>query len=270
MRWEQATALPYSSGVLPRRWRQSHRSPGNETLGRAEFGAVFCGVYLSDIMTAPYRLSITQFTGHFREQLAQIESVQSEQFRQTLYCLVLDPFATAAYPKAGSRLGVVRLLRELTGWPDAQRVSRLQLRLALHSSNLATGPLYREVLKRLKSQPIRNKTLLSASPLLSELEPYATTAQEKKILDMCTYSHLFYTFRSNLVHEFRPPGYQTDWGRGSADPYYGKSAFDKYQPVFPVAFLSRIAHDSLRQLEIKLLADKIAPHSKFKLGSLWR
>lgn len=221
-------------------------------------------------MTSPYRLSIEQFTRHFREQLAQIDRVESEQFRQTLYCLVLDPFAIAAYPKAGGRSGVVRLLRELAGWPDAQRVSRLQLRLALRSEGLAKAGLYREVLKRLRSQPIRNKTLLSASPLASELEPYATSDQERKILRLCTYGDLLYTFRSNMVHEFRPPGYQTDWGRGNADPYYGKSAFDNYQLVFPVAFLSRIAHESLRQLETRLLADKIAPHSKFKFGSLWR
>lgn len=221
-------------------------------------------------MTSPYRLSISRFTGHFREQLSQIDRVHSEQFRQTLYCLVLDPFAIAAYPNADSRTGVVRLLRELAGWPDAQRVSRLQLRLALRSEGLAKLGLYRDVLKRLRSQPIQNKTPLSASPLPSELEPYATTEREKKILRMCTYGHLFYTFRCNLVHEFRPPGYQTDWGRNSADPYYGKSAFDKHQLVFPVSFLSRIAHESLRQLEIRLLADKIAPHSKFKFGSLWR
>lgn len=221
-------------------------------------------------MTSPYRPSIAQFTAHFREQLAQIELVPSEQFRQALYCLVLDPFATAAYPKAGSRAGVVRLLRELSGWSDAQRVSQSQLLLALQAKDLASGQLYREALKRLKSQPIRNKTPLSASPPLTELEPYATTKEEKGILDGCTYSHLFYTFRSNLVHEFRVPGYQTDWGRGSTDPYYGESAFDDYQLVYPVAFICRIAHESLRQLEAHLLAHKIAPHSKFAFGSMWR
>lgn len=110
---------------------------------------------------------------------------------------------------------------------------------------------------------------LSASPLLSELEPYAITKSEKHILERCTYSNLLYKFRSNLVHEFRVPGYQTDWGRGTVEPYYGESAYDNYQLVFPVAFLSQIAHESLRQLEAHLLAHKTAPHSKFALGSLW-
>ena len=219
-------------------------------------------------MTAPYRTSIAQFTGHFREQLARIEAVKSEQFQQTLLCLVLDPIATAAYPKAGSRDGVVRVLRELAGWPDAYRVSRLQLRLALREEGHASGALYREVVKRLRLQPIRHMTLLSDSTLIAELEPYATDKDERNILKLCTYSHLFYTFRSNLVHEFRAPGYQTDWGRGSTEPYYGKSAYDKFQLVFPVAFISRVAHQALHQLERHLLAHKIAPHSKFEFGSL--
>lgn len=221
-------------------------------------------------MTAPYRTSIAQFTAHFREQLAQIEQVQSEQFRQTLFCLVLDPLATAAYPKSGSRSSVVRLLQELTGWPNAQRVSRPQLRMALRSEGRVNGKLYQQVVKRMRLQPVRDKTPLSASPLYTELEQYTTDKNELKILNLCTYSHLFYTFRSNLVHEFRAPGYQTDWGRGSVEPYYGKSSYDKYQLVFPVAFVSRLAHESLRQLEIHLLAQKIAPHSKFAFGSLWR
>ncbi|NWF47948.1 hypothetical protein F3K02_22225 [Hydrogenophaga sp. D2P1] len=221
-------------------------------------------------MTSPYRQSIARFMNHFRGQLAQIDLVQSEQFRQTLYCLALDPFATAAYPKSGSRSGVVRLLRELSDWPDAMRVSRLQLRLALQVEGLAKGKLYREVQSHLRHQPIRHRAPLSTSPLASELVPYATVKQELKVLEMCTYSHLFYTFRSNLVHEFRPPGYQNDWGLDSVDPYYGKSAFDKHQLVFPVAFVSRIAHKSLEKLETYLLANKIAPHSKFAFGSLWR
>ncbi len=221
-------------------------------------------------MTSPYRLSISQFTNHFRDQLTQIAQVPSEQFRLTLYCLVLDPLATAAYPKAGGRVNVVRLLRELSGWPDAKRVSRLQLRLALRAEGLTKEPLYREVLKRLRTMPTKNKSPLSTSPLLSELLPYATSKDEKRVLEFCTYSHLFYTYRSNLVHEFRLPGYQTDWGRDSLEPYYGKSAYDNYQLVYPVAFVKLIAHDSLLQLEAHLLANKIAPHSKFKFGSLWR
>jgi hypothetical protein len=178
--------------------------------------------------------------------------------------------ATAAYPRSGGRKNTVRLIREFSGWNDAERVSRLQLRLALRASGLAAGSLCKEVGRRLRQQPTRGHTPLSASPLIHELQLYATTREELRILDLCTYSHLFYTYRSNLVHEFRLPSYQTDWGHGSIEPYYGESAFKNCQLVFPVAFVARIAHDCLQNLETYLLDNKIAPHSKFEFGSLWR
>lgn len=220
-------------------------------------------------MTAPFRLSIQQFIGHFRKQLLEIELVQSEQFQQTLYSLMLDPLATAAYSQGGSRKNVVQLLRDFADWPDVNRVSRTQLKLALRFENEVAGSLYKEVVRQIKNQPLTNSTLLSQSPDKSTLLAFATSKNEQKLLDLCTYGNLFYTFRCNLAHEFRPPGYGTDWGRGRAYPYYGTSSFDKFQLVFPLGFFARITSAAVSNLEIYLLTNKIAPHSKFKLGSLW-
>lgn len=91
----------------------------------------------------------------------------------------------------------------------------------------------------------------------------------RRLIALSTYADLFYTYRSCLVHEFREPGYGTDWGRGSAEPYYGKSSFGERELVFPVAFVARLANEALVQLRTHLSANKIAPHSKFKFGSQW-
>lgn len=218
-------------------------------------------------MTSPYRLSVSQFIGHFRAQLDQIAQVPSEHFQKVLYSLILDPLALAAYPAAGSRANVVFLIQNLTSWTDADRVSLIQLKLALRSERRTKYRLYREVKKRLGMQSIGFKTPLSTSPHKSELLTFAAS-KEEHILDLCTYAHLFYTYRSNLVHEFREPGYGTDWGRGSSEPYYGQSSFGERELVFPLKFVSRIANEALVRLEAHLLAERIAPHSKF--GSLWR
>ncbi len=221
-------------------------------------------------MTSPYRLSVSQFIGHFRTQLDQIAQVPSEHFRKILYSLVLDPLAQAAYPKAGSRANVARLIEDLTTWPDSDRVSAMQLKLGLLNEGRARYRLYREVSRRLATQTVRLRTPLSTSPQKSELLPFAATKQERDFIERCSYAHLFYTYRSNLVHEFREPGYGTDWGRDSTEPYYGKSSFGERELVFPVAFVSRIANAALVHLEAHLLANRIAPHSKFNFGSRWR
>lgn len=221
-------------------------------------------------MTSPYRPGVSQFIGHFREQLRHIAQVPSEHFQKILYSLVLDPLAQAAYPTASGRTNVVLLIKNLTSWSDADRVSEIQLKLALLSEKRAKYRLYREVRTRLALQPVRFRTPLSQSPNKSELLPFAATQRENKLVELCTYANLFYTYRCNLVHEFREPGYGTDWGRGSSKPYYGKSSFGERELVFPLAFVSGIANQALVSLEAHLLSNRIAPHSKFRFGSLWR
>lgn len=220
-------------------------------------------------MVRPYRLSIDQFIGHFREHLNKISEMPDDLYRKVLFALILDPLAQAAYPTAGSRVNVVLLIRNLTSWPDANRVSLFQLKLALLGERRARYRLYREVSRRLALQPPHFKAPLSNSPHMSELVSLAATAREQRLVDLCTYANLFYTYRSNLVHEFREPGYGTDWDRGSTEPYYGKSTFGERELVFPIAFVSALAFQALEQVRAHLLRNKIAPHSKFRYGSQW-
>jgi hypothetical protein len=222
------------------------------------------------VMTTPYRISVSKFIGHFQAQLDQIAQVPSEHFQKILYSLILDPLAQAAYPAASSRKNVVFLIQNLTSWADADRVSLIQLKLALRSKQLTKYRLYREVKKRLEIQSIGFQTPLSTSPHKSELLTFAASKEENKLLDLCTYANLFYTYRCNLVHEFREPGYGVDWERSSSEPYYGQSSFGERELVFPLRFVSRIANEALENLEVYLLANRIAPRSKFKYGSFWQ
>jgi hypothetical protein len=216
-----------------------------------------------------YRLSIDQFIGHFGEHLEKISQVPNDMYRKVLYALILDPLAQAAYPPAGSRSNVVSLIRNLTSWADADRISLFQLKLSLRQERRGRFRLYREVSRRLALQPVRFKTPLSHSPHVSELASLAATKQEQKLLNLATYANLFYTYRSYLAHEFREPGYGSDWDRESTEPYYGKSVFGEREIVFPLAFVSSLAHQALGQLHDHLAQNRIAPHSKFRYGSQW-
>lgn len=222
-------------------------------------------------MTAPYRSSVEVFCGHFRKQFEDIATVPQELHQKMLYCLLLDPLAHAANSKvAGSRAKVVLLLQTLCHWPDADRVSLFQLMLALREGKRTRFRLYREAKRQLDCKPSQNRTPISESPHISELEPLVADESERRILKKSTYANLFYTYRSNLVHEFREPGYGSDWGDGSTKPYYGKSAFGPRELVFPIAFVSATVSTAITNLEHHLLTLKQAPHSKFQFGSQWR
>ena len=222
-------------------------------------------------MTAPYRSSVEVFCSHFRRQFEEIATLPQELHQNILYCLLLDPLAHAAHSTGeGSRAKFVLLLRTLCHWPDADRVSLFQLTLALREGKRTRFRLYREAKRQLASKLSRDKTPISDSPPFSELEPFVADKSERRVLEMCTYVNLFYTYRSNLVHEFREPGYGFDWGRGSTKPYYGKSAFGPKELVFPVAFVAATVSTAIANLEPHLLTLKQAPHNKFQFGSQWR
>jgi hypothetical protein len=111
---------------------------------------------------------------------------------------------------------------------------------------------------------------LSPSPTLAEMSAFATEG-ELEALRVHTYAELFYTFRNNLIHEYREPGYGTDWSRNATEPFYTNlSSFGQRELVFPIAFVESLYEQALRRVSQHLLLNKINPHGRFNFGSHWR
>lgn len=214
--------------------------------------------------------AIQQFVGYFRDQDASISPVQPILYRKILYATAFDPIARAAFGKVGNhRSRSLRLINELTNWNDRDRVSLPQLCLALEEKGLISGALYVEASTRLDRWSHGEVLLLGNSPLLSELEPVAQSL-EKCILTSCRYAELFYTYRNNLVHEFREPGYGIEMPADKDRPYYHSMIGDQWQLVFPVGFFARLYAEALVGLEALLMRYDIDPYSQFEFGSKWR
>ena len=222
-------------------------------------------------MTAPYRLGVQQFIGHFREQGSAIAEVASELHRKILYCSALDPLARAVCaPKTKNRPRFVNLLLNHTDWQDAGRISLFQLACHLRLTKRTRFRLYREVKRRLEASPPRRRMPLSSSPTLAEMSAFAT-AGELEALQSHSYAELFYTFRNNLIHEYRQPGYGTDWSRKATEPFYTSlSSFGERELVFPIAFVESLYEQALQHVSQHLLTNKINPHTRFNFGSHWR
>lgn len=222
-------------------------------------------------MTSPYISSVQIFVDHFRKQGAEIALVASELHRKILYCSALDPLAQAVQAKReGHRAKLVHLLTHQTGWSDVGRVSLFQLSCHLKAKGRTSYRLYREVKRRLEVTPPRRKALLSMSPLAAELLPFAKP-EEQGAIELHTYAHIFYTYRNNLIHEYREPGYGTDWSGKEREPFYTSiSAFGERELVFPITFVRSLYENALVGVEAHLMQQKINPHSRFDFGSHWR
>ncbi len=222
-------------------------------------------------MTDECRLSIQKFIHHFQEQGTMIGAVTSELHKKILYALAIDALARAVYEKEGThRSRLVNLIVEHTKWSDANRISLFQLSLYLYAKERTGSQLYREVGRMLDASPPRERKLLNGSPQIDELTPYATSEEQKALKDH-SYAHLFYTYRNNLVHEFRAPGYGIDWSDCDTEPFYTSlSSRGKRELVFPAAFFASLYAQALTGVESFLLAHRVNPHNRFTYGSYWQ
>ncbi|BCO29707.1 hypothetical protein MIZ03_4631 [Rhodoferax lithotrophicus] len=214
--------------------------------------------------------AIEQFVEYFQDQKALISQVQPNLYRKVIYATALDPIARAAFGKVGQhRAKSLRLIDELTNWTDRDRVSLPQLCLALEEKGLISGFLYAEAKTRLEHWAPGEVLRLNNSPLLPELMPVAQPL-EKCVLLSCRYAELFYTYRNNLVHEFREPGYGIEMSSDKDQPYYHSMIGDTWQLVFPVGFFARLYAEALVGLRALLVRGDIDPYCQFEFGSKWR
>lgn len=222
-------------------------------------------------MTSHYKLSIEQFVDHFTAQANAIDAVASDFHKKVLYTIALDPLARAAYTSKGRHNDrVTRLIVEMAEWPDVDRISLPQLCICLREARRSKYRLYREVCRLLREVPIYRKVPISCSPKRVDLVQFAATDDELKAINTHTYASLFYKYRNNLVHEYREPGYGTDWLRKAEEPFYTTSAFGDRELVFPVAFFASVYRRVLANLEKNLRSEKVNAHSRFQFGSYWR
>ncbi len=214
--------------------------------------------------------AIQQFIRYFRNQETHISAVQPVSYRKIIYATALDPIARAAFGKIGKhRARSLRLIDELTGWKDRDRVSLPQLCLDLEEKGVVSGAMYRETKTRLEQWHHGEILRLDNSPLLSELMPFAQPS-ERCILSSNRYAELFYTYRNNLVHEFREPGYGIEMSTDKDRPYYHSMIGESWQLVFPVGFFAKLYAEALVGLEAFLVLHNIDPYNQFEFGSKWR
>jgi hypothetical protein len=148
-------------------------------------------------------------------------------------------------------------------------VSLPQLCLALEDKGFISGPLYTEAKARLERWSHGEVLRLDNSPLLQELESVAQPL-ETCLLTSCRYAEFFYTYRNNLVHEFREPGYGIEMSSDKDQPYYHSMIGDPWQLVFPVGFFARLYAEALAGLRALLVRYDIDPYGQFEFGSRWR
>ncbi|MDA8172311.1 MAG: hypothetical protein M0Z48_10865 [Nitrospiraceae bacterium] len=218
---------------------------------------------------AHYKLASERFIEYFKARGALIEKVENLTFRKILFATALDSLARAAFGNIQHRKRIVQLVDNLTDWNAKELVSLPQLELNLREKKLGRYRLYREVRRRLAQWSPGDIIPLARSPYATDLMKFADQ-QESTIVGNCRYPELFYTYRNNLIHEFREPGYGIEIPSDEDKPYYTYMINGPWQLVFPIGFFSAIFDQAVSGLHNYLTESKIDPYTRFEFGSLWR
>lgn len=234
-----------------------------EMLGEAEYADR--GIYRDK---ATIR-AINQFLANLKDQLEKINQLSNNFFQKILYTVFIDTLSRAAFPNERKhRKRFIKFIDECSNWDDKDRVSSQQLLLILTEEGLSSGSLARALKDRVFSW-VRGHTITpDQDPQYSEIQSLANDV-ELKHLNKARYKELFYTYRNNLLHEFKEPGKALSiWDMSS--PYYHSFKGEPWQLDFPASFFRELCNSCLKGLEHYLYKNHINPYSSYDFGSLWR
>ncbi len=214
---------------------------------------------------------INEYIGYLAEQIESIAHIEFRLFRKILQAAVIDTLSRAACPDVrGHRERVVRFIDLCSGWQYKDRVSAPQLLLVLEQNQRTGNKLYEEM-QRLVNSYLWGRW---GVPTPEDDATYQAVcdfaaSDEEKFIKETRYAELFYTYRNNLVHEFREPGYAMEI-RDDPSPYYLNVQGQGWQLVFPAPFFDALCKGCLTGLGNHLRVEKRNPYDSYKFGSLWR
>jgi hypothetical protein len=219
---------------------------------------------------------IDQYIAHFKAQNQEIEKVALPTFKKVLYLVEIDTLSRAAFPMvSGNRKRVVQFLDACSDWKDKDRVSAVQLKIALEGNKILSGQLYDSINRRINIWG-RGNIIRPNDDLTLEEGQRLSTSSESKYVNDARYAELLYTYRNTLLHEFREPGGGIELGADRPPtPYYlgidwpdtGQSSWEL---VFPVQFLRSLCEGCIKGLETRLSINNLNPYDAYEFGAMWR
>ncbi len=219
---------------------------------------------------------IRQYFGWFKKQLNNIYAVERREFRKLLTVAMLDALARAYLPKEDkNRVRFTKLVRDLGGWQECERVSLPQLSYRIEKTpSLASSSLAQGVDARLSTWSFGSVIRLNRDAKRDELEQIAQGPDDRRLFSESLHLNLLYEYRNLLVHEFREPGYAMEvTGAEDDQPYYmGMShpdGRDTWELTYPIAFFKRTARNVIGGLEKKFVGDDANPYAAYDFGSVW-
>lgn len=217
---------------------------------------------------------IDRFCGYFREQIKLIAQAEDGLHARILWVALLDAISQAAHPSLGRKNHerIVRFLKNSVNWDLRDRCSLPQIKLNLEHLQMVHGKLYAFAESQLLKWETDTIYEPTDEPTKEVLLKLANCDCERKVIKICRYTELFYSYRNWLVHGFRVPGYGMDLSSTREGPYYLSSESDgkiTWELVFPPKLFEQIVTVGLEALRGQLKEQRRNPYDAYEFGSKW-
>lgn len=174
-----------------------------------------------------------------------------------------------------NKLRFLKFVRECVCWEHSDRISIPMTVYRLKEGNVKASDELMQKIGGLFNKFQDGRILrLDIDPLVSEIEHLAGNADQKELLKNARHAELLYTYRNNLIHEFRKPGHGMEFSDDNDSPYYhGMTDLDSqtktWELVYPTKFIINLAYIALESIKSFLISNKLDPFTFFNFGSPW-
>jgi hypothetical protein len=237
-----------------------------------------------------HKADVDRFTEYFEEEITRTtkiiiegENHSPKLHKKLIFSAILDSLSKCIFPKKGNKDRFISFLIEFSEWQDHDRISLPHLfRLLKKNPEPAFSNLRNFTTTKINEWSDGELVELSRDPKISEIRRYWPDEKDyKKPLDgvsieFLQHSHLLYSCRNALVHEFRHLGYGTELKNDEHPFYIGMSHIDNDQEeketwelVYPCGFFEKIVRTSLLNMKNYLINNNINPFSSYTFGSYW-
>ncbi|MBP1747432.1 MAG: hypothetical protein H6Q54_2047 [Deltaproteobacteria bacterium] len=224
---------------------------------------------------------IDKFLGFFKDKFQTIQTTKFPEsghlFKKLLYVGLLDALSkTTSYPKQGNRDRFVSFIKNFGGWQYCEKISLphlIRLLQKVHTPEFSSIRKY--AFEQFDGWQASNFPTLKDDLDFADVKKRWPANIPKPLEDIqiesLKHCHLFYNYRSSLIHELREPGYGFEM-KHDKEPYYHQhhdidNDITTWELVYPLGFYELLCSNVLTALKPYYIKDRIDPYRCYSFGS---
>jgi hypothetical protein len=223
------------------------------------------------------RGNINQFCFYFQDSINEIVKLNNQLYQKILIISLMDTLSRVwtKGKENKNKLRYLKLIRECIKWEHDDRISIPMTVYRIREENIKGNDKLMTEIDRLFNK-FQNGGIprIDIDPFFNEIEHLAVSIEEQEILKNSRHAELLYTYRNNLIHEFRNPGHGMEFSNDNESPYYHRMTHRDCQTktwelVYPTNFFIILSNIALTAIKTFLISNNLDPFSFFKFGSPW-